>query len=135
MLEKYPVVLAVAAFIKDENNKILVVKKAAGEPVDGGLWTIPGGKIEPKEAILDGLRREIMEEVGLKIVDYDWIGEDVFESGGWWYHGQHFLCHAEDISKIHLEPTLLEYKWVSKEDLDSLDFHPNIKKRLQEIFS
>ncbi len=135
MLDKYPVVLAVAAFIENNQKQILVVKKSPTEPVDGGFWTIPGGKIEPPEAIIDGLKRETLEEVGLKVIDHKWIGEDVFESGGWFYHGQHFLCHVENTAPVSLEKTLLEYRWVSKKDLDTMEFHPNIKKRLQEIFA
>lgn len=135
MLSKYLIILAVAAFIRDEKGRILIVKKSPEEKVDGGLWTVPGGKISPKENIIDGLIREVQEEVGLKISYCKWIGEDVFESGGHWFHGQHFICTVEDTIKIVLEKNLLEYKWISKEDVTQYEFHPNIKKRLLYLFN
>lgn len=82
MLEKYNIVLAVAAFIKRDDGRILIVKKSPEEKVDGGLWTVPGGKVEPSEHIIDALKRETKEESNLEIESYGWLNEDVFESGG-----------------------------------------------------
>ena len=31
-------------------------------------WDLPGGGIEPKERLLDGLKREIKEETGLDVI-------------------------------------------------------------------
>jgi 8-oxo-dGTP diphosphatase len=92
MLEKFYIVLAVGAFIL-KDKKLLIVKKSPYENIDAGLWTIPGGKIEKDESIIDGLKREIKEEVNLEISNYQWLGEDVFESNGFWYHAQHFSIY------------------------------------------
>ena len=134
MLDHFSVILAVAAFIKNKDGHILIVKKSAAEKVDGGLWTVPGGKVDQTEPILDALKREVFEEAGVHIITHEWIGEDVFESGGFWYHGQHFLCSVENTS-VTLEKKLLEYAWITAEDLSQYEFHPNIRARLQKIFS
>lgn len=34
----------------------------------GGLWEFPGGKLRPRESTLDGLRRELAEEMNVRCV-------------------------------------------------------------------
>ena len=134
MYTKYLSVLAVGAFIFNE-NKLLIVKKSPHERVDGGLWTIPGGKIYPKEHILDGLRREVIEEVGLEINTPVWIGEDVFSVENYMFHGEHFMCKTNS-SHVVLEENLTEYRWISTvSDIESVPLPKGIKKRIIEIFT
>ncbi|MGB9883401.1 MAG: NUDIX hydrolase [Microgenomates group bacterium] len=133
MLQKFCVVLAVAAFIV-KDNKLLIVKKSLNEKVDPGLWVVPGGKIEKAEAIVDGLKREVKEEVNLEIDSYQWIGEDVFESNGFYFHAQHFLCTTSDnIKNIKLDKSLVDYYWLKKHEIKSFQFPENIKKRILQI--
>ncbi len=39
-----------------------------------GRWELPGGTLEPNEAPMDGLRREVMEEMGGILLDYHLFG-------------------------------------------------------------
>ncbi len=133
MLKNYCVVLAVGAFIVNK-KKILIVKKSPNEFIDAGLWTVPGGKIYPEENIVNGLKREVKEEVNLEITDYQWIGEDVFENNSFIYHAQHFLCKTLN-KNVKLEKKLTEFHWLSKKELANFEFPINIKKRLKEIFT
>jgi 8-oxo-dGTP diphosphatase len=129
---KHLVVLAVAAFIIND-SKILIVKKSPNERVDAGLWTVPGGKIHQSEPIIDGLKREVEEETGVKINSYRWIGEDVFENEGVMFHAQHFLCQIKE-ADITLENSLTEFHWITKEEIEKYQFPLNIKKRIIWIF-
>lgn len=134
MYEKYIVILSVGAFIFDENMRLLVVKKSPLEQIDADLWTIPGGKIYPQEHILDGLRREVQEEVGLEISSPQWIGENVFLEKEMQFHAEHFMCKTKTTTVI-LENKLTEYRWISDiKDIQDLHFAENIKKRILEIF-
>lgn len=130
--QKYLVVLAVAAFIV-KDGKMLIVKKSPNERVDGGLWTVPGGKIHQSESIIDGLKREVKEEVGVKINSYQWIGEDVFKNEGVMFHAQHFLCQIQE-TDISLEKNLTDFRWIEKDEIEKYQFPLNIRKRIIEIF-
>jgi len=59
-----PVVGVGAVVVKD--GKALIVKRAH-EPRKGE-WSLPGGRVELGEALVDAVRREIKEETGLDIV-------------------------------------------------------------------
>ena len=50
---------------KGEIQLIVQMRKRAGEPE---LYELPGGRIEEYEKMIDCLKREIMEETGLKVV-------------------------------------------------------------------
>ena len=135
MYRNYVLVLSVGAFIFDAKRRLLVVKKSPHEQVDADLWTIPGGKIYPQEHILEGLRREILEEVGLEITSSEWIGEDVFRVQNIPFHAEHFMCKSKNIS-VMLEKKLTDYKWIAGiEEMKKLTFPKNIEKRIVEIFT
>ncbi len=136
--EKYFVVLAVAAFIFNQENKVLIIEKAPGDKIDAGLWSVPGGKVEPAESVLDALKREVDEEVGIKLnKPIKWLGEDVFthNNNGIYYHGHHFLFRLDAPQPVTLEPgSFLRYKWMGASEIDEHKFHPNVRARLLELF-
>jgi 8-oxo-dGTP diphosphatase len=134
MYEKYPVVLAIAAFIFDSENRILIVKKSENEQIDPGLWVVPGGKVYPHEPILDALLREVKEEVGLQIVSYAWIGEDVFIASNHYFHAQHFRCITKKSEPVILEKKLTKYAWIQSHEVDNFTFPSNLKKRITELY-
>ncbi|MBN1545327.1 MAG: A/G-specific adenine glycosylase [Syntrophaceae bacterium] len=57
---------AVAAIIRDERGRVLVVKRQTGGLL-GGLWKFPGGFCDAGEEPNDALRRTLREEVGIPI--------------------------------------------------------------------
>jgi 8-oxo-dGTP diphosphatase len=56
--------LAVSAAIF-RDGKVLLVRRAG--PPAKGLWTLPGGRVEVGERLVDAVTREVMEETGLTI--------------------------------------------------------------------
>jgi len=135
MNNKYATVVAVAAFIFDNQNRLLIVKKSAAEKIDAGLWTVPGGKAESTEPSVDALIRETKEEVNFDIKSYRWSGEDVFKNKDVYYHSFHFLCSVKNTKNIKLERSLLQYHWLKKNEIENFQFHPNIKKRILFLFT
>jgi 8-oxo-dGTP diphosphatase len=59
------VVPCVGAVIKDEQGRLLLIKR--GHEPGAGLWSLPGGRIEPGETDASALVREMREETGLEV--------------------------------------------------------------------
>jgi 8-oxo-dGTP diphosphatase len=68
-----PVDVAVGILVKP-NGDVLLGQRPAGKPYDG-YWEFPGGKVDPGETILQALKREFVEELGLTIHSaQEWCG-------------------------------------------------------------
>ena len=59
------VVPCVGAVVTDEQGRLLMIKR--GHEPGAGLWSIPGGRIEPGETDAEALVREMLEETGLTV--------------------------------------------------------------------
>jgi 8-oxo-dGTP diphosphatase len=55
----------VGAVIRDEAGRILLVKR--GHEPGKGLWSVPGGRVEPGETDAQAVVREVREETGLEV--------------------------------------------------------------------
>lgn len=73
-----------------KNDKILLIKKGNG-PYKG-LLDLPGGTIEFDESPKETLERELVEEVGIKLTEYDLIDSDSV-SFTWEYNNDLFRVH------------------------------------------
>lgn len=58
--------LAIAAVIRRQDGRFLIIRRAAGRPA-AGYWTPVTGKVEPGESLEQAVEREVLEEVGLHI--------------------------------------------------------------------
>jgi 8-oxo-dGTP diphosphatase len=61
------VIHVMAGALFDESGRVLIAQRPAGKHMAGG-WEFPGGKLNKGEARLDGLRRELKEEIGIEVV-------------------------------------------------------------------
>ncbi len=63
----------VGALVYDERHRLLVVQRA-NEP-GRGLWSLPGGRVEPGEDDPTAVAREVAEETGLRVEVGEFVGE------------------------------------------------------------
>ena len=55
----------VGAVVTDSGGRLLLIKR--GHEPGAGLWSLPGGRIEPGESDAEALIREMLEETGLTV--------------------------------------------------------------------
>lgn len=114
----------VAAIIRDKNKKgdpiIFATKRGYGD-FKGG-WEFPGGKIEEGETPQEALQREIMEELNTEIK----VGElvDTIEYDYPTFHLSMACFWAEVISGDLVLKEHEAAKWLTKEELDSVEWLP-----------
>jgi 8-oxo-dGTP diphosphatase len=76
--------MRVAAVIERDGNVLMVRERvqSAPEQHDGPeYWTLPGGGIDPGEDPQDAIVREVLEEVGLKVLASHEVAEVPYPSG------------------------------------------------------
>ncbi|NEK85344.1 NUDIX domain-containing protein [Blastococcus saxobsidens] len=60
-----PVVPCVGAIVHDGAGRLLLIRR--GQEPGRGLWSVPGGRVEPGETAAGAVEREVLEETGLRV--------------------------------------------------------------------
>lgn len=113
--------IGLKAIITDNDGKILLLKRSKPyvSDIQKGFpeklrWDLPGGRLEPSESIVEGLRREIKEETNLDFEDFDQIidiHEAFFHEG---YHTVRIYFQVKGTGKIKLSSEHIEAKYFDK---------------------
>src|SRR5689334_9670999 len=56
------IVVATSVFVEDDAGQILLIRRT-----DNGLWSLPGGGMEPGETVMGCAVREVKEETGIDV--------------------------------------------------------------------
>ena len=59
------VVFCVGAIVHDRVGRLLLIQR--GREPGRGLWSLPGGRVEPGESEHEAIEREMAEETGLRV--------------------------------------------------------------------
>ncbi|MBF1014181.1 MAG: (deoxy)nucleoside triphosphate pyrophosphohydrolase [Lachnospiraceae bacterium] len=114
----------VAAVIKrtDEkgNIRFLATQRGYGEFKD--KWEFPGGKMEEGETAKEALKREILEELDMKISVGDRIKTVEYDYPTFHLSMDCFMCEIEEGTPILKEHEAA--RWLDKSSLSSVDWLP-----------
>ena len=124
------VIPCVGAVIKDERGRLLLIKR--GHEPGAGLWSLPGGRIEPGETDAEALVREMLEETGLTVevgrllgrVRRPGLAGDVIDISD----------YAATVTGGTLRPgdDAADARWVKPGDLDHLDITEGLAEALTD---
>jgi ADP-ribose pyrophosphatase len=122
-------VAAVGGLIVSEGQLLLV--RRARDP-GRGKWGLPGGFVDRNETIEEALAREVMEEIGMKLTESDYL---VSYPNQYDYRGMvapvidlFYICKIDTSEKIVLDQEELDhFEWVRPTDeyLDQMAFPSN----------
>lgn len=114
-------VVEVAAGLIHRQGRYLIARRKPGVHL-AGLWEFPGGKREPGESLEECLRRELFEELNIRVdtpVPYRIIRHEYPEKT---VELHFFRCAIEEGEVVPVECT--EIRWVLPDELSQFSFPP-----------
>jgi len=111
----------VAGVIRDAAGRVLVAERPAGKHL-AGFWEFPGGKNDPGETSLDALRRELAEELGIRV-----DAAEPLIAVPWSYPEKRIVLDAWIVTAYAGEVHAREHealRWVDPADLANLPMPP-----------
>jgi 8-oxo-dGTP diphosphatase len=104
-------------------REVLIARRPAGKRL-AGLWEFPGGKLEPGEPPEAALHRELLEELGCRVVALQ-PGPEVVHAYPWCTVRMFaFACRLDPDGPV---PVALEHEalaWVAPERLTDFELAP-----------
>jgi 8-oxo-dGTP diphosphatase len=108
------------AVIVDEQQRVLITQRSLHVP-HGGCWEFPGGKLEVDESSENALIREVKEELGLDVSQYQFLDEVHHQYSNKTLKLIIFLVTGFSGEPICLEGQLA-MKWIHLNELNPSDF-------------
>ena len=110
--------VGVGAFILNENNELLLQKRAV--PAEKDHWCIPGGRLEMFEKLEDAVIRETKEETDLDIEIIRLMGvcDHIIEEENSHWVATSYLCKIKSGNPKIMEPDKAsDLRWFNLENL------------------
>lgn len=118
------------------SNRVLLIRRGS-EPLKGE-WSIPGGMVELGESLPEGVKREIMEETGLKVRPMEVLSVfDRIQKNGkriqYHYVIVDYLCRAIS-GRLKAGSDVLDARWVARDALPSYHITPKAASVIADAF-
>lgn len=126
--------------ICEVDDKILLLKVRSKSSHDANKWEIPGGKVKNGEFFDDALRREFLEETGLKITIESLyatiqINYTACKTNEQIKSIQLIMKVTADVDEISISSEHDDYNWFSKEEVQELFENDLLTKAAKNVFT
>ena len=115
---------AVACLIFNPQGKLLLTRRAI-EP-GYGMLDLPGGFVEPMESAEDAVKREIQEELGVKVTQAMYMtsfpNEYIFSGFSVFTMDMAFICEINNISEIIPADDVSDVEFIFPKEIRLEDF-------------
>jgi 8-oxo-dGTP diphosphatase len=122
-----PVVVG-AAIIRDGS---VLAQQRAFPARDAGLWELPGGRVEPGESEHSAVRRECLEELGVRVEPGAPVGPDVILPGGRLLRIYRASIAADAVAVAREHKAV---RWLRPDELHDVDWLPADQVLLPTLF-
>ena len=126
-------IVVAGALVRD--GLLIGAQRATPEAL-AGYWELPGGKVEPDENPADALHRELIEELGTRVVVGDVVHGPV---DGDWPLGDHSVLRVFLVTSFEPEPVAgdshLQVRWLASDEAAALTWLPADLAPVQAVFA
>lgn len=120
-----------ALVLNDSRDKFLITKEASGE------WEIPGGGLDHGAQVKEELKRELMEETGLRA---SWINDHpsyftisaMRRFAGAWAANILYETTLEHLDFIPSDECIA-IDWINQDNAETFDLFPNVVELLKQF--
>ena len=122
--------LTMRGILKNENGKILIVKRHPQSRTDPDTWELPGGKMEKGEFFDEALLREIKEETNLdcKVGDLAIAIQHDYS----YKRTVQMIMYLDDIKgEVKISDEHTDWMWASADEMKTLTLSSCLKKVLE----
>jgi 8-oxo-dGTP diphosphatase len=109
----------VVAVIEDDDGHILISERQSGQHL-AGLWEFPGGKVDADESLVQALKRELQEELGVAFAYSEFMCSIEHE-----YPEKCVCLEVFYVRELKSKAQGIEgqaIRWVPKNELDAFSF-------------
>lgn len=124
------VTIKVVCGIIYNNNKIFICRRKTGKSF-AGFWEFPGGKIEQHESNTDALKRELFEELGMRVKINNFFGQSTYNDNDFVINLYGYECDL-----INYNGQLTDHDssvWVSADKLKNYNLAPADVSLIEKI--
>lgn len=130
-------VVAVSAVVQNDFGDVLMIERT-----DSGLWSIPGGAVEPGETLNAAVVREVNEETGYRVSVDHIVGvfsdpAHVIRYDDGETRQEFSICFQGSVSSgaARTSDESRRVEWLPCDELDSYKIHPSIRLRIDVALS